>query len=176
MNLNGMSYNQLAANLKKGNVSLSDIRKEYQRSRAAANKAIKRIEKSEVPFSSGAAKPVFTPSSQVPDKDILKALADVNRFRESPYGTVRARKKARDSFIMQINKDAGREIVSKSNYGTYINFMEWFRDNKLNKIYGSKDDIIEDFFEENWEELESAEKNDWFELFDNFIDEYIEGL
>ena len=176
MNLKGMSYNQLVANLKKGNISLSDIRTEYQKSRAAANKAIKRIEKSEVPFTSGAAKPVFTPSSQIPDKDILKALADVNRFKISPYGTVIARKKARDIFILQINKDAGREIVTKSNYGTYINFMEWFRDKKLNEIYGSKDDIIEDFFEENWEELESADKTDWFDLFDNFVDEYIEGL
>lgn len=176
MNLQGMSYNQLAANLKKGNITIKDIRAEYQKSRKAANAAIKRIEKSELPFTSGATKPVFTPSSQVPDKDILKALSDVNRFRASPYGTVSGRKEARDTFISQINRDAGKELVTKSNYGTYINFMEWFRDKKLNEIFGSKDDVIEDFFEENWEELESAEKSDWFELFDNFVDEYIEGL
>lgn len=169
MKLNEMSYNQLLANLKKGNISISDIRAEYQKSRAAANEAIRRIEKSDVPFTSGAAKPVFTPSSQVPDKDILKALADVNRFRNNPWGTVRGRHIMREEFKKEINKGRSTDLVTDENYPIFLSYMEWFRDEKINSIFGSKDNTIETFFEENWQDLETADKKDWDNLFDAFV-------
>ncbi len=167
-----MSYNQLLGNLKKGNITMADIRQTYSKSRAAANKAIKRISKSEVPFSL-IEKPEFPTLKELDKLDVLKALADVNNFRNSKYGTVKGRKEMRDKFIAEINRGRKTPLVTKENYPAWGNFMEWFHANRLNLIYGSKDDIIEDFFADSWEEMNETPRHEWDELFNEYIENYI---
>ena len=69
-------------------------------------------------------------------------------------------------------REHGMSFVNEQNYSIFAQFMTWFRANNLNKLYGSQDDVVEDFFSENWEELSETPQTEWAELFE----EYTEGL
>lgn len=159
------TYNRIISELKTGETTIRELRREYSKSRSIAQKRIGRIEKSDVPFTNLNAKPDFLKLKDIKDQDIVKALSDLNKFLESDYSTLKGRHKRRDDFIKEVNRGREKPLVTKENYYTYLNFMEWFRDNNLNKIFGSKDDVVEEFFEEHWESLETADVSDWMDIF-----------
>lgn len=173
MEIGNMSYNQLLGNLKSGNIDMDDIREAYRDSRKAANAAIKRIDESDVPFTR-LEKPSFPTLNELGDnRELLKALADVNDFRNSPYGTLKGRHELRDKFLDEINRGRDKPLVTKENYSSWGNYMEWFRANNLDKIFGSKDDVVEDFFSDSWEEMNETPPEEWEELFNDYIEGYL---
>ena len=171
MDYTKMTYNQLRTNFEKGILDPYDLMDVYKQERASAVRQVNVINKSDVPFTS-AEKPEFAKVSDITDTDdLLKAMAEVNDFKQSGYYTLKERHKHRDKALNTM-KEHGMDFVNNANYSTWGNFMDWFRANNLNKLYGSQDDVVEDFFSENWEELSETPQTEWMELFE----EYSEGM
>ena len=171
MDYTKMSYNQLKANFEKGILDPYDLMETYTRERGNVMQQVRRIEKSDVPFTS-AERPEFARPFEIGStQDLLKAMADINQFKGSGYYTLAERHAQRDK-VLDTMREHGMDFVNNANYSTWGEFMEWYRANNLNKLYGSQDDVIENFFDENWEELQETPKDEWMELFE----EYTEGL
>ena len=171
MDYSKMSYNQLKANFEKGILDPYDLMDAYTRERGNVMQQVRKIEKSDVPFTS-AERPEFAAPSDIGNtNDLLKAMSDINQFKNSGYYTLKERHAQRDK-VLDTMREHGMDFVNNDNYSTWGEFMEWYRANNLNKLYGSQDDVIENFFDENWEELQETPKDEWMELFE----EYTEGL
>lgn len=171
MDYSNMSYNKLKVNFERGILDPDDLMEVYKKERANVMKQVRIIEKSDVPFLSSE-KPYFPTASELGNvNDLMKAVSELNEFKQSGYYTLKERHEQRDKAIDKMRQH-GMDFVDNSNYSTWGRFMEWFRANNLNKLYGSQDDVVEDFFSENWEELSETPQTEWMELFE----EYAEGL
>lgn len=156
MKYENMTYNKLAAAFKKGDLDPYDALEFYQKSRRTAMKQLNIIQKSDIPFERP---PEFVKPSKIHSTDeLLHAIADVNRFRRLPSYTKKGREEARDKAIETLRAH-GIDFVDKSNYKQYATFMRWFYENNLNKIYGSQEDVIEDFFREQWDRVSGYKSN-----------------
>ena len=151
MDYTNMTYNQLSAAFIRGKLDAYEALDAYSKARAAAMRQIARIQKSSIPFLD--APPTFiTPSSISSTSDLLHALADVNRFRSSSDYSLKSRAAKQEKAIATLREN-GLDFINKENYASYVDFMRWFYNNSLNKIYGSQEDVVEDFFREKWERV-----------------------
>lgn len=157
MSVKGKTYNQLATAFRKGKLDPYDALKEYERIRSAAMKQIRVIEKSDVPFTT--ARPRFPTLAEITStEDVLHAIADVNRFADSKEYRLADRRATRDKAIETLHEH-GLDFVNVSNYQEYVNFMRWFYGNNLNKMYGSQEDVVEEFFRDRWDKVSSYKTN-----------------
>lgn len=169
------SITELQYAVESGVYSLDELRKAYTRSRRAANEAIRRIQRSDVYFRGE--KPEFTPPSQLKDpRALYHEMADLARFRASDLSTVTKRKRYQDEQLAALHAPDRRgvthfESVNKDNFYTFVDFMEWFRASGLNKLYSSKDERVEDFFEEYSDELQESDPEGWEDLFFEYMAE-----
>ena len=173
MDYSNMSYMQLQRLFERGQLDPYEAMKDYTRMRDSAMRQVRRIQQSDVRMV--AERPEFVKPSQISSTtDLLHAIADIQQYKRSGNYTIRERREKRDESIRTMHSH-GMDFVNSSNYNTWAKFMQWFHDNKVDKIFGSRDDVVEEFFDDNWEELEDTPVSEWEELFEEYAGVEIPG-
>lgn len=134
-----------------------NIKHEYQRLRAIAQKRLKRIEESEIGRASKTYyynKDRYKPSSELKPYEMKLLLADLAKMMTARTGTLSGIKRARDLAIKTFHKH-GYTFVNESNY---IDLGEFFRQWKDGMMRGYGSTVALDFYEaiRNSEAFEKA--------------------
>lgn len=150
------NYNNLAAAVERGEVSIKDIRRAYTGLRRIANRQVKAIAESDVGFSRGEMNYFRAVRNLVTTRDLIHEVADLISFYNSKRYSIKERRVTRDKTIDTLNK---RGInVTKETWGEWINFITWFKASAYSALYDSDSSIVQDVFEEGsnaqeWERL-----------------------
>lgn len=155
----------------------SELRKEYSRLRAIANKRITRLEKAgfgESPilerYGQG-----FTKTSSIAKGDIAsikKALYELVWFSSDERSTVSGERKAMAKEIGKL-RESGYDFVTTDNYYKFKRFMQEMRDSGMIDAYGSNR-IVEIFPEVKTPDKESAVKT-VKKMFGEYIEDEEDG-
>lgn len=143
-----LSYNKAVYGLYSGGLEASDVLKAYKSLRSSYLSNIRRIQKSSVPFRRSEEIPRVPTVSELKKgsfEDIAHAIADINRVRKS-WGTITERKKQQAASLATLQQRL--PWLTDRGLSSFGDFMEWFRENKLNLLLGSQDDKVEEFLEE----------------------------
>lgn len=139
-----------------------ELRKYYTDARANAQKAIKRIQASDVPFTDEP--PKFPKTSELSDSELLRAVAEVNLFLKSPNRQLKERRKAYQELLEDLHKK-GMTYLRMEDLKYWDRFRKWLRaSNILGKPYASGD-ILGDMFAQSIEEGKPTSER-WEELYD----------
>lgn len=111
--------------------SEKELRQEYSRLRAVAQKSIQRLGKSE--FAGGAtyrnAVGRFPTTTSIKDKrDLTMALVDLTKFVAAKGSSVSGLKEIRAEQVNTWNNEYEYEFVNISNYSAWVEFLEAMRD------------------------------------------------
>ena len=123
-----------------------NIKHEYQRLRAIAQKRLKRIEESEIGRASKTYyynKDMYKPASELKPYEQKILLADLAKMMQAKTGTLRGIKRARDLAIKTFHKH-GYTFVNESNY---VDLGEFFRQWKDGMMRGYGSTVALDFYE-----------------------------
>lgn len=149
----------------------SELRKEYSRLRAIANKRITRLGKSgfgESPilerYGQGFAKTDSISKGDV--ASLKKALYEVTWFVTNARSTVSGERKAMLKEIKTLHKN-GYDFVNESNYYKWKRFMQKMRDFSIIDAYGS--DRVAEIFPQ----VEALDEEDVNKLISDLFDVYI---
>ena len=134
-----------------------NIKHEYQRLRAIAQKRLKRIEADEIGRASKTYyynKERYKPSSELKPYEMKLLLADLAKMMNAKTGTLRGIKRARDEAIKTLKKH-GYTFVNESNF---IELGEFFRQWRAGMMHGYGSTVALDFYESirNSEAFEQA--------------------
>ena len=134
-----------------------NIKHEYQRLRAIAQKRLKRIEAAEIGRASKTYyynKDRYKPSSELKPYEMKLLLADLAKMMTAKTGTLRGIKRARDEAIKTF-KQHGYTFVNESNF---IELGEFFRQWRAGMMHGYGSTVALDFYEaiRNSEAFEQA--------------------
>ena len=139
-----------------------ELRKYYTDARAIAQKAIKRIQESDVPFTDEP--PLFPKTSDLSNDELFRAVADVNRFLQSPSRELKPRREAYKQLLEDLH-DKGMTFLKLDDLKYWDRFRKWVRaSNLLGKPYASGD-ILGDIFAQSIEEQNPTSER-WQELYD----------
>lgn len=150
------NYNNLAAAVERGEVSVKDIRSAYSRLRSRANRQVKAISKSDVGFSRGEMNYFRTVRNLVTTRDLLHEVADAIRFANSARYTIRGRREIRDKAIETLQ---ARGInVTAATWMEWIDFITWFKSTAYSALYDSDSSVVQEIFEQGsnpqeWERM-----------------------
>ena len=111
--------------------SEKELRQEYARLRAVAQKSIQRLGKSE--FAGGAtyrnAVGRFPMTKSIKDKrDLTMALIDISRFLSAKSSSVSGLKEIRAEQVNTWQNQYGYDFVNTGNYAAWVEFLEVMRD------------------------------------------------
>ena len=111
--------------------SEKELRKEYARLRAVAQKTIKRLGESE--FAGGAtyrnAVGLFPMTKSIKDKRYLvMALVDISRFLSAKSSSVSGLKEIRAEQVNTWQNQYGYDFVNVTNYSAWVEFLEVLKD------------------------------------------------
>lgn len=123
-----------------------NIKHEYQRLRAIAQKRLKRIEADEIGRASKTYyynKDRFKPSSELKPYEMKLRLADLAKMMTARTGTLRGIKRARDEAIKTFHKH-DYTFVNESNF---VDIGEFFRDWRVSMMRGYGSTVAMDFYE-----------------------------
>lgn len=149
-----------------GKLDLREIRKYYPDARAIAVKSIQRIQKSAVPFTDEP--PTFPKTSELTDSELLRAVADVNRFLKSPTRQLQPRKKAYEDLLNSLH-EKGLTFLRMEDLRDWDRFRKWMRAmNLLGQPY-LEGDVLADIFVQSVKEGK-ANSERWNELYDEVKD------
>jgi len=146
--LASLSYNKAIYGLYSGGLDAADVLEQYKKLRDSYLGQIRKINKSEVPFRRSEEIPKTPTPSELARgtfEDIAHAIADINRARKS-WGTITERKKQQAASLATLQQRL--PWLTDRGLSSFGDFMEWFRENKLNLLLGSQDDRVEEFLEE----------------------------
>ena len=135
--------------LDKGKLNLKELRKYYTDARAVARKSIERIQAGMFPFTDEG--PVFLKTSELSDEALLRAVADINLFLNSPTRLAEGRKKAYEDLLEDLHSK-GMIFLRLEDLTYWDRFRKWLRaSNILGKPYSSGD-ILGDIFAQSIQE------------------------
>ena len=133
----------------RGKLDLKELRKYYTDARAVALKSIERIQKGMFPFSDEG--PVFLKTSELSDEALLRAVADINLFLNSPTRTAKGRKEAYEALLDDLHSK-GMTFLRLEDLTYWDRFRKWLRASHiLGKPYASGD-ILGDIFAQSIQE------------------------
>lgn len=139
-----------------------ELRKYYTDARAIAQKAIKRIQESDVPFTDEP--PLFPKTSELCNDELFRAVADINRFLQSPSRELKPRREAYKQLLEDLH-EKGMTYLKFEDLKYWDRFRKWVRaSNLLGKPYASGD-ILGDIFAQSIEEQNPTSER-WQELYD----------
>ena len=148
-----------------GKLDLKEVRKYYTDARAIAQKAIERIQQSDVPFVD--APPMFPKTRELTNDELLRAVADVNRFIKSPTRKISQRRIAYKNLLDSLH-EKGLTFLRMEDLSSWDRYRKWLRaSNKLNRPYGAGD-ILGDIFARSVAEGKANSKR-WQELYDEVM-------
>ena len=149
----------------------SELRKEYSRLRAIANKRITRLEKAGFGesallerYGQGFAKTGSISKGDV--ASLKKALYEVVWFTTNERSTVSAERKAMLKEIKKLHEN-GYDFVNESNYYKFKRFMQKMRDFSIIDAYGSN--RVAEIFPQ----IEALDEEDTNKLISDLFDVYI---
>ena len=150
------NYNNLAAAVERGEVSIKDIRRAYSGLRSIANRQVRAIAKSDVGFSRREMNYFRSISNLVTTRDLLHEVADLISFYNSKRYSIKERRATRDKTIDTLNKHGIN--VTKETWWEWINFITWFKASAYSALYDSDSSVVQEVFEEGsnaqeWERL-----------------------
>lgn len=117
-----------------------DLRKEYSRLRAIANKRLKRLANSEWKDSQIFLenKGGFATLKEIgSDRALRHEFSQVARFVTSERSHIRGQERIRAKTVETL-QDRGYDFVSKDNFREFADFMEYARTTNLGKLYDSE--------------------------------------
>lgn len=157
------TVNTIGKEIAKGTITEKELRQQYAKLRSVATKRIQRIEKSDIPFIKGHA-PFFMKTKDIVTlQALVRELADIERFLESPSSTRKGRVEQRRKTLDTLKK-RGFDVEEKD-YLRFINFMEWFKNSEYSAKYDSNADIVQDVFDSA---SPRAGAKAWKRLFEEF--------
>lgn len=132
-----------------GSQSLTEkqVREEYTRLRAIANKRIKRLGESEWRDTEVYERHRFgfKKLSQLKnERDLAHELSEVARFIDSKRSSASGLRQIRKQAVETL-QERGYKDINTSNYNEFVEFMEHARVSNLNKLYGSE--RVAEYFE-----------------------------
>lgn len=157
----GATLNELQNLMDMGKLDIKEVRKYYTDARAVANKSISRIQVSDVPFTDEP--PVFPKTSELSDSELLRAVADVNRFIKSPTRTLKTRREAYKNLLSNLH-EKGLTFLKMSDLRLWDRFRIWIRANNLLGMPYSSGDILGDIFAQSVKEGRATSER-WDELY-----------
>ena len=149
-------------------LSNKELRKEYSRQRAVANKRITNLKKRGLRPPHGT--DFFPVMKDLTNSEIEKQLADVGNFLRSERGTVAGESKFINNLINSIHNLGGESkaysFIDHSNIYDFIDFMDDIRNDVSSRYFDSGD--AADVFNES--ERLNIPENVLREHFDDFVD------
>lgn len=121
-------------------LSNEEVRQEYSRLRAIANKRVKRLAGSEWDFTETYKRNRFgfkSLKSIKSERELYHELSDLARFVNSKRSSIRGLQQQRSQTIQTL-KDRGYKGINTSNFKNFIDFMEQARIVNLDKQYTSE--------------------------------------
>ena len=139
-----------------------ELKKYYTDARAIAQKAIKRIQASDVPFTDEV--PAFPKTSELSESELLRAVADVNLFLDRPTTKLKQRRKEYQDLLDDLHKK-GLTFLRMEDLRYWDRFRKWLRaSNILGKPYAAGD-ILGDIFAQSVQEGKPNSER-WQEIYD----------
>lgn len=139
-----------------------ELRKYYTDARAVANKRIKRIQASDVPFVDEP--PAFPKTSELSESELLRAVADVNLFLNRPTSQLQQRRKEYQDLLDDLHSK-GMTFLRMEDLKYWDRFRKWLRaSNILGKPYAAGD-ILGDIFAQSVQEGKPNSER-WQEIYD----------
>lgn len=146
-----------------GKLDLKEVRKYYTDARSKAVKRVERIEKSDVPFTDAA--PEFRRTKELSDEDLLKAVAQVNKFLRRPT-RLQDRREAYKDLIDDLHSK-GLTFVNMNNLKQWDRFRTWVKAKGIINLPYVDGSVIADIFKTSLKEGNANSKR-WNELYSEF--------
>lgn len=141
-----------------------DLRKYYTDARSKAVKQVARTMKSDVPFIDNV--PSFPKTSELSNEEIARAIADVNRYLNSPTYGLQERREAYEELLEDLH-EKGLDFLNMKNLGMWERFRKWLRASKLLGLPYTDGSVIMDIFKTSVEEGR-ADSERWKELYEEY--------
>ncbi len=163
----GVTLVGLQRMLDDGRATIKEISKYYTDARAIADKRIKRVMGSDVPFVD--APPQFLKGKLAPET-LLHEVANVNAFLSGQgYGatTVPERRKLKQKTINTLHEH-GMTWVNTANFNDFVKFQKWFKSSLWSLVFDSDSERVGlDIFKKSHDEGR-ATPAEWEKLFKEF--------
>lgn len=157
-----MSYNELAKMLTAGEITEKRLRSYYTDARKKAVARNRRVQESE--FGNMAESEVFLKSRSLPTQSaLLHEIADVSKYLSSKRSTIGGQREIKRQYL-ETAQERGLD-VDESNYEKWIRFIKWFKESKYAALFDSDAEEVQTAFEEG------ADAADWEMIFDEFGEE-----
>lgn len=121
-----LKYSRVSYLPNRQDLSVSQLKAEYQRLRVVGQKRLKTISRSEFVNTPTYRRGMQVVSRSVKGKsesELRKMLYDVYQFTSNQGNTIRGMRRKRREQIERVNEIAGEEILNNSNYFDFINFI-----------------------------------------------------
>lgn len=141
-----------------------DLRKYYTDARSKAVKQIARTQASDVPFVDDV--PSFPKTSELSNDEIARAIADVNRYLNSPTFHIKERKKAYTELLEDLH-EKGLDFLTMKNLGQWDRFRKWLRASKLIGLPYADGSVVMEIFKQSVEEGRTDSER-WKELYEEY--------
>lgn len=146
-----------------GKLDLKEVRKYYTDARSKAVKRVARIEKSDVPFTDAA--PDFRRTKELSDEDLLKAVAQVNKFLRAPT-RVQERREAYKELLDDL-RSKGLDFLNMKNLKQWDRFRKWVKAKGIINLPYTDGSVLADIFKASLKE-DNANSKRWNELYTEF--------
>lgn len=146
-----------------------DVRREYTRLRAIANKRIKRLGESEFKDTEAYLRNRygFAKIENLPGQQILYNLNAVMRFLTAEAGSISGQKAIRSRTIETLHQH-GYDFVNKTNFRQFAEFMEEVRAAAKDAMLSSEQ--VADFYEEQVKDKTQVSVNELQESFNKWLE------
>lgn len=159
----GATLSGLQNLLDMGKLDLKEVRKYYTDARSKAVKRVARIEKSDVPFTDAA--PDFRRTSELSNEDLLKAVAQVNKFLRAPT-RVQERREAYKELLDDLHSK-GLDFLNMKNLKQWDRFRKWVKAKGVINLPYTDGSVLADIFKASLKE-DNANSKRWNELYTEF--------
>lgn len=159
----GMSLNRLQKAVVSGELSVPEIKTAYTSLRRTAMQRERRVGAANIVKEFGNTDREYfrKPSTLNTTADLLRELADVNRYLKSKRSTITGLKDLRKNVINSV-QNMGFD-VDNENYPEFIKFMNWFKSSEYSMKYDSDAEEVAEVFNS-----EKAKKSVWKKAFQAF--------
>lgn len=139
-----MSYQELGKALTSGRISEKRLRSAYSELRSVAMKREKTLSKRGAEFGVEKEQSFMKLKNITSTSNLLKELADVNRFLNKSTSTITGLKEQREKVIGRA-QEAGVDVNYK-NYADWLRFLKWFKESQYSLIYDSDSEAVAEAF------------------------------
>ena len=158
-----MSYTELAKAVSKGTITEKWLKSYYSSARRKAMSRTARVSKTSE-FGPVEKQYFMKTSNLTTTSALLHEVADVNRYLSSSSSTIKGLRQRREKQLASLQRH-GFDFVDESNYGDWVQFMQWFQSSEFAAYYDSNDDEVAEAFDA----AESATPAEWSAIFKSFL-------